>query len=195
MSAMSRRALLRGLGAMGAAAIVRPRRASAAASSISPVMTTLSTYMSGAGARALPPDVVEKAKHHIVDTFAAMVSGTELPPGQVALRFAATHGEKTATVAGSRALCGPIEAAFVNALLAHADETDDSHAPSQSHPGCAAIPAAPMSLFRIVLPAAVAPGGMKSSWMPKFAFPIGLRSTLFARTLPVKFARPGRFGN
>jgi len=142
MTVMSRRALLRGLGAMGAAAIVRPRRVLAAASSISPVMTTLSTYMAGARARALPPEVVEKAKHHIVDTFAAMVSGTELPPGQVALRFAATHGEKTATIAGARALCGPIEAAFVNAMLAHADETDDSHAPSQSHPGCAVVPAA-----------------------------------------------------
>src|SRR5258708_12773484 len=27
-------------------------------------------------------------------------------------------------------------------MLAHADETDDSHPPSQSHPGCAVIPAA-----------------------------------------------------
>jgi len=27
-------------------------------------------------------------------------------------------------------------------MLAHADETDDSHAPSQSHPGCAVVPAA-----------------------------------------------------
>jgi len=27
-------------------------------------------------------------------------------------------------------------------MLAHADETDDSHAPSQSHPGCAIVPAA-----------------------------------------------------
>ena len=27
-------------------------------------------------------------------------------------------------------------------MLAHADETDDSHAPSRTHPGCAVIPAA-----------------------------------------------------
>ena len=27
-------------------------------------------------------------------------------------------------------------------MLAHADETDDSHGPSQSHPGCAVVPAA-----------------------------------------------------
>ena len=27
-------------------------------------------------------------------------------------------------------------------MLAHADETDDSHAPSLTHPGCAIVPAA-----------------------------------------------------
>ena len=32
------------------------------------VMTTLSSYMAEAAARALPPDVVEQAKHHILDT-------------------------------------------------------------------------------------------------------------------------------
>jgi len=50
-------------------------------------------------------------------------------------------GEKTATVVGSNLLCGPIEAAMVNGMLAHSDETDDSHAPSQSHPGCSIVPA------------------------------------------------------
>jgi 2-methylcitrate dehydratase PrpD len=42
----------------------------------------------------------------------------------------------------SKILCGPIEAALANGVLAHADETDDSHAASQSHPGCAVVPAA-----------------------------------------------------
>jgi 2-methylcitrate dehydratase PrpD len=45
-------------------------------------------------------------------------------------------------VIGSNLLCGPIQAALANAIMAHADETDDSHAPSQSHPGCAVVPAA-----------------------------------------------------
>jgi len=45
-------------------------------------------------------------------------------------------------VVASDILCGPIEAALTNGMLAHADETDDSHSPSQSHPGCAVIPAA-----------------------------------------------------
>src|SRR5919201_36289 len=47
-----------------------------------------------------------------------------------------------ATVVGSDVMCGPIEAALANGVLAHADETDDSHAPSLSHPGCAVVPAA-----------------------------------------------------
>jgi 2-methylcitrate dehydratase PrpD len=35
-----------------------------------------------------------------------------------------------------------MEAALVNGMLAHSDETDDSHAPSHTHPGCSIVPAA-----------------------------------------------------
>jgi len=58
------------------------------AQAISPVMTALSGYMAAAKDSPLPPDVVEKAKHHILDTFAAMLSGSELPPGRAALELA-----------------------------------------------------------------------------------------------------------
>jgi len=110
---------------------------------VSAVMTQLSTYMSEAAGRALPDEVVEKTKHHILDTFAAMISGADLQPGKVALQFARAHtGERVATVAASDVVCGAIEAAMTNGMLAHSDETDDSHAPSHSHPGCAVVPAA-----------------------------------------------------
>ena len=110
---------------------------------VSPVMETLSTYMSEAARRALPDEVAEKTKQHILDTFAAMISGSALPPGNTALQFARDYGGKeVATVVASNFLCGPIEAALTNGMLAHADETDDSHSPSQSHPGCAVVPAA-----------------------------------------------------
>jgi len=39
-------------------------------------------------------------------------------------------------------MCGPIEAAMCNGMLAHADETDDTHPPSQSHPGASIVPSA-----------------------------------------------------
>src|ERR1700682_5310210 len=117
--------------------------AGAASETVGPVMTTLSTYMSEASGRALPEEVVEKTKQHILDTLAAMISGSELPPGRVALGFVRAYGGKeVSTVVASNVLCGPIEAALTNGMLAHADETDDSHPASQSHPGCAVVPAA-----------------------------------------------------
>ncbi len=125
-----------------AAALAVPLRLARAANPPSPVIIKLGNYMSEAAARALPDEVIEKTKHHILDTLAAMVSGTELPPGKVAQAMAKAHtGEKTATVVGTNILCGPIEAAMCNGMLAHSDETDDSHAPSQSHPGCSIVPA------------------------------------------------------
>jgi 2-methylcitrate dehydratase PrpD len=139
---LTRRRLLQTAGGLMAAAAWPVRRVSAAPP-VSEMMTTLSTYMSGAASRALPDAVVEKTKHLILDTFAAMLSGSELPPGRFAIQFArAYRGDPVATVAGSTVLCGPIEAALANGMLAHSDETDDTHPPSQSHPGCAVVPAA-----------------------------------------------------
>ncbi len=103
----------------------------------------LAAYMSAAAHRDVSPEAVEKAKHHILDTIAAMVSGAELAPAVVALKYARAHsGEPAATIVGSNLRCGPADAAFVNGMLAHSDETDDSHAPSHTHPGCSVVPAA-----------------------------------------------------
>src|SRR5438132_725303 len=109
----------------------------------SSLMSTLSTYMSEAASRKLPEEIVEKTKQVIVDTVTAMISGAELPPGQFAIKFARAYkGEKIATVAASNVVCGPIEAALANGMLAHSDETDDTHSFSQSHPGCSVVPSA-----------------------------------------------------
>lgn len=102
----------------------------------------LSAYMSGARDRELPDSVVEKSKEHILDTFAAMVSGSQLPPGRAAQRFARNYGgEKVATVVCSNILTSPIEAALVNGIQAHSDETDDSHPLSGMHPGAPTVSA------------------------------------------------------
>ena len=140
-SRISRRDLLR-RGALTLSTAVLPF-ARLRAQAISPVMASLSAYMAAAKDRPLPPDVVEKAKHHILDTFAAMISGSELPPGRAALALArAQAGRPVATVVGSTVVTGPIDAALVNGVLAHSDETDDSHGPSQSHPGASIVPSA-----------------------------------------------------
>ncbi len=113
------------------------------ASQISPVMRRLSGYIAKALRRPLPPAVVEKTKHHILDTIAAMVSGARLAPGKKAIGYVKTlGGVKEACVIGSSIITTAVNAALVNGMLAHADETDDSHAPSLTHPGCGIVPAA-----------------------------------------------------
>ena len=137
---ISRRSLLQRAG-WTAAAVAIPSGVFAAEGT-SPMMIKLSTYMSEAAGRALPDEVVEKAKHHILDTFAAMISGSDLPPARAAFRYAAYFNtDKTCTVMASKFTATPPEAAFVNGMLAHSDETDDSNEFSQSHPGCSVVPA------------------------------------------------------
>ena len=108
------------------------------------VMSVLSTYMSAARTRALPTEVIEQAKYHLLDSLAAVISGSELPPGQAAQRYIREHGGGggAITVFGSALTAPPIDAALANGMMAHADETDDSHNESRSHPGCAVVPAA-----------------------------------------------------
>ena len=114
-----------------------------AQAAISEPMNALSEYMSAAGMRVLPPDVAEHAKHHLIDTLASMISGSQLPPGDAAQRYIRAHGAKgTATIAGTALTATAAEAALANGVMAHADETDDSHNASRSHPGCAVVPAA-----------------------------------------------------
>jgi 2-methylcitrate dehydratase PrpD len=140
---LTRRSILQRVGWVIAAAPFA-RAAGMAEQPVSQVMDKLSAYMSEARNRALPDEVVEKVKHHSLDTFAAMVSGSELAPGRAAIRFAHSYGgEKVATVVASQFLCGTIEAAIANAELAHSDETDDYYAYAWvgAHPGCSIVPA------------------------------------------------------
>lgn len=110
---------------------------------VSPLMQEFAAYIAGALRTPLPGLVAEKTKHHVLDTIAAMLSGAKLPPGKMAIAYARKLGEvREACVAGSKVMTSAVHAALANAMLAHADETDDSHAPSMMHPGCAIVPAA-----------------------------------------------------
>src|SRR5476649_1346958 len=78
-----------------------------------PEMSALSAYMSAARTRALPAEVAEHAKHHLLDTLASMISGSELLPGQAAQRYIRSHGGKgRATIAGTALTAAPVDAAL-----------------------------------------------------------------------------------
>jgi 2-methylcitrate dehydratase PrpD len=138
---MNRRSVL-GMTATTAIGLAWPQ-ARAGAAEPGPEMTALSTYMSAAATRSLPAEATEHAKHHLIDTLAAIISGSDLPPGQAAQRYIRAHGGKgDATIAGTALTAAPTDAALANGVMAHADETDDSHNASRSHPGCSIVPAA-----------------------------------------------------
>jgi 2-methylcitrate dehydratase PrpD len=140
---MNRRGALGLTATTGIALALSRARAFAQAVGPGPEMSALSTYMSAAGTRALPAEAAEHAKHHLLDTLASMISGSELLPGQAALRYIRAHGGKgETTIAGSALTASATDAALANGVMAHADETDDSHNASRSHPGCAVVPAA-----------------------------------------------------
>src|SRR5579872_2106626 len=122
MKRRSRRSFL-GLTATSAiAAGTLPFRASGQTTSAAPgkVMSELSAYMSAAATRALPEEVAEQAKYHVLDTIAAMISGSELPPGQAAQRYIREHGGNgPITVVGAALTAAPIDAALANGVMAH----------------------------------------------------------------------------
>ena len=110
---------------------------------ISPVTTALAEYVSKTLDRELPTAVAARTKLHVLDTIAAMISGARLKPGEMAIRFArAQGGTAEASIVTTNIRTAVINAALVNAMFAHADETDDFEPVTKAHPGCSAVPAA-----------------------------------------------------
>lgn len=113
------------------------------ADAISQTTLTVSAYIAAAGAGPLPAPIAEATKQHLLDTWAAMISGSRLLPGQKVLAYVQSlGGTAEACVPGSAVVTNVINAALAGGMLAHADETDDTHAPSIVHPGCSTVPAA-----------------------------------------------------
>ena len=93
----------------------------------------------------LPPEVVEKAKRHILDTFGAALAGAtseEAARAKAALLAAEPGG--SAPVWGTDHLATPRNAALLNGIAAHAFELDDTG--GCDHSGAVVLPAAVAAL-------------------------------------------------
>jgi 2-methylcitrate dehydratase PrpD len=105
--------------------------------------TAVAAYAAQALQTALPTDVGQKTKLHLLDTLAAILSGSHLNAGRAGAAMARRlGGPKEALAIAPGLLVGAPHAALANAMAAHADETDDSHVGGRFHPGCAIVPAA-----------------------------------------------------
>ena len=135
----SRRRLLQSAGAIATLAVSPIRIAAAEAD----VTGRLARYMVSARERALPQNVLIECKHRILDTFAAMVSGSRMNPGVMAVKYVkGLGGDEQASVIGASFRTTAVNAALANAMCAHADETDDFEPVTKAHPGSAVVPAA-----------------------------------------------------
>ena len=142
---LTRRQMLRNAGGVIAGAAL-PARALAAAAvqagaerpvARAEVTGLLARYMAESSARAMPPDVTREAKHRILDTLAAMISGSRLKPGELAIRYARTQGGvPEASIVATSIRTSAVTAALANGMFAHADETDDFEPFTKAHPGC-----------------------------------------------------------
>jgi 2-methylcitrate dehydratase PrpD len=154
---VTRRRVLQGAGGLIAAAALPAANATPALAAargtqavagsspgaITNVTGRLARYMVEARDRDLPSEVVREAKHRILDTIAAMVSGARLRPGEMAIRYVrAQGGVQEASVFTTNIRTTAVNAALTNAMFAHADETDDFEPITKAHPGCAVVPAA-----------------------------------------------------
>src|SRR5262245_60909974 len=141
--------MLQGTGGLIAAAALPAAPLAAAESSKAParapgdVTGRLARYMVQARTRALPPAALMECKHRILDTMGAIVSGARLKPGEMALRYVRSQGGvEEASVVASNFRTTAVNAALINGMFAHADETDDFEPVTKAHPGSHVVPAA-----------------------------------------------------
>jgi 2-methylcitrate dehydratase PrpD len=103
----------------------------------------LSEYIASTLDRDIPRDVAIKTKYHVLDTIAAILSGSRLRAGRLAAAYVGSiGGNPEASVIGTSLVLPAGSAALANGMAGHADETDDSHLAGRFHPGCGIVPAA-----------------------------------------------------
>lgn len=103
----------------------------------------LACYMAEARHRSLPMEVVQAGKHRILDSLGAIVSGSRLKAGELAIRYVRLQGGvPEASVLATDMKTSAVNAALINGMFGHADETDDFEPVTKAHPGCSVVPAA-----------------------------------------------------
>lgn len=101
----------------------------------------LAEFSAGVTYDALPPAVVESFTHRVLDTLGICVAATALDTSAMATRVAAAwKGPAEATVIGHAGRLPAPAAAFVNGVLAHSLDYDDTHLPSVLHPSASIVP-------------------------------------------------------
>ncbi|BCQ26321.1 MmgE/PrpD family protein [Caballeronia sp. NK8] len=108
----------------------------------------LANFIADSSFDDLPPEVVEKAKRHLLDTLGAALAGARTEPARVARSVMDSTGD--AIVWGTSRRTHARDAAFINGIAAHALELDDSG--GCDHSGAVVVPAVFAALNRVERP-------------------------------------------
>jgi 2-methylcitrate dehydratase PrpD len=91
----------------------------------------------------LPDDVVDSVRKRVLDTIGIAVAAAPLETSRAARSWARSQGgTPAASAVGVSERLPAVLAAFVNGVLAHSLDYDDTHLPSVLHPSATVVPAA-----------------------------------------------------
>lgn len=101
----------------------------------------LATFAAELPPAALPAEVLTSLRHRVLDTVGLCLGARPLATSDQACSVArAWGGPAIARVIGHAGRLPPTGAAFVNGVLAHALDYDDTHLPSVLHPSASLVP-------------------------------------------------------
>lgn len=113
---------------------------------LSPARTALAGQVGEFAARAelsdIPADVLERARHLILDAVGLAFASTAYGFPDVAHRALSAFGDGSHPVLGMPHRLTPRDAAVLNGVLIHGMDFDDTHIPAVTHVSAAALPAA-----------------------------------------------------
>lgn len=103
----------------------------------------LAAFAAASSYDSLPADVIESVRGRVLDILGICFAATKLETSVAATTWVASQGGVPhANAIGLQERVPAAQAAFVNGVLAHSLDYDDTHLPSVLHPSASVVPAA-----------------------------------------------------
>lgn len=103
----------------------------------------LAAFASSSRLDGIPDEVTASVRQRVLDIIGLCVAAHRVPTSRAVVDYVLDQGgHRQAHMIGARAVVTGGQAAFVNGVLAHSLDYDDTHLPSVLHPSASVVPAA-----------------------------------------------------
>ena len=107
------------------------------------ITPALTAYIAGGAQHAVPWEIRERARLHILDTLASIIACNSLEAAKLGRKYAETMSPGGGSpILASRQTASPVDAVFASAMTAHAAEINDFIPSAYVQPGPAIVPTA-----------------------------------------------------